>query len=122
MNTNNNLTIEHIKWGEIRVNGQIYKDIKIWNNKCKTWNWDENDTHHKPGIQIADIVEFINDVDYVILSRGYKNVLETQPQVIKYLEYKKKNFKILTTDEAVIEYNRLVNLGYKVGGLIHSTC
>ena len=118
----NNCIIENIKWGEIVVNGKKFKDIKIWNNIVKEWNWNETNTKHNPGIQIKDVTEFIDDVDIIILSKGYKNMLETKIDTINFINHKNKKLIILTTDKAVKEYNRLAELGYKIGGLIHSTC
>ena len=117
------LPIDNIKWGEIVVAGKKYKDIKIWNGQCKEWDWNETGTRHQPGIQTADLKEFINEVDYIILSRGFENKLLTTPELVNYLsDLETKRLYILPTEEAVKKYNRFAAMGYRVGALIHSTC
>lgn len=47
------LIIIKAKWGQITVNylGQIttYRDVIIWNNGSRQWDWKISDTHHSPG-------------------------------------------------------------------------
>ena len=44
-------------------------------------------TSHDPGIRIID---FIDKVDYIVLSTGFDNKLKVKIDTIKYIEYKKK--------------------------------
>jgi hypothetical protein len=110
------------------VDSKVYKDVKIVsmpNNDgsyVKEWNWLETGTRHIPGIQVGDFAEFVDKVDYVVLSKGMDEMLHTTDAAKEYLKNKNKNFVILNSRDAVAEFNRLVDLGVKVGALIHSTC
>lgn len=66
--------------------------------------------------------DFYNDVDYIVLSRGFDNKLELYRETADYFREDGKNFMFLNTKDAVEIYNFLVKKGYKVGALIHSTC
>jgi len=118
--------IKSIEWGKIIVmhngNEYQYRDAKLWPEKSKTWNWAETNTHHVPGIQVADLEEFIDDVDVVILTRGMDLELQVAPETIDYLEKINKKYHIGETKEMVQRYNQLVKEGKKVGGVFHSTC
>lgn len=122
------MKITDLSWGKTTVNGKVYKDIKIVsypNDKgsyVKEWNWNETGTRHIPGIQVGDFEEFVDKVDYVVLSKGMDNMLHTTDGAIEYLTNKSKTFVILNSKDAVAEFNRLVDLGYTVGALVHSTC
>jgi len=118
--------IKSIEWGKILVthNGSQYqyRDAKLWPEKSKVWNWGETNTHHVPGIQVADLKEFIDDVDVVILTRGMDLALQIAPETVAYLNNIKKEYHIGETKEMVQLYNKLVKEGKRVGGVFHSTC
>ncbi len=118
--------IKSICWGKIEITDKgkdtIYKDAKVWPSQAKAWDWKETGTLHVPGIQIADIKEFINDVDEVILTRGMDLVLQVPQETIKFVTDKGKKCHVGQTEEMVQLYNKLVRQGKKVGGVFHSTC
>ncbi len=118
--------IEHIKWGEIIVKNNddsiTYRDVKLWPNHSREWNWKETGTRHNPGIQIADIQEFIDKVDVVILTRGIDLVLQVPQETIDYAKQQDKEVHVGQTEKMVELYNELVTQGKKVGGVFHSTC
>lgn len=119
--------ISRIEWGKIEVNGVTYKDLKIWHSTgerfgVKEWDWSETGTRHDPGIQIADLQDFIDLVDIVILSRGMKLRLQIPTETIEYVTRQGKALIWLESTEAVEKYNEYVQLGFNVGALIHSTC
>lgn len=118
--------IEHIKWGEITVKNNddriIYRDVKLWPNHSREWDWKETGTRHNPGIQIADIEEFIDKVDIVILTRGIDLVLQVPQETIDYAKQQGKEVHVGQTEDMVKLYNELVEQGKKVGGVFHSTC
>lgn len=103
-----------------------YKDVVIWvgatQAHAKEWNWTLSNTRHRPGIQIADIEEFIDQVDEVILTRGVDSVLQVPQATIDWVRSKGKVCHVGETPEMIELYNRLVDQGKKVGGLFHSTC
>ncbi len=114
------------QWAKITVkdNGKelVYEDVKLWPGRSKKWDWTESGTHHNPGIQIADIQEFINNVDAVILTRGMNLVLQVPQATIDYAKNLGKQVYVGQTQDMVKKYNELVKQGIKVGGVFHSTC
>jgi hypothetical protein len=117
--------ILQVIWGEITTfDGSKYKDCKLKGTASSAWNWGLTNTHHSPGIQIADLEDLIDEnTTTVILSRGMNDVLKTMPETMDFLKAKGLTVHHLKTKEAVILYNTLVkDLGSSLVGLIHSTC
>ena len=116
--------IEHIEWGLIRVEGLGEgRDVKLWPGGGRGWDWAETNTHHVPGIQVADVGELIDHAaDVLVLSRGMQLVLQTCPATLRHLAALGIPVHVLETREAAATYNRLAAEGAAVGGLFHSTC
>lgn len=120
-----NPVITDAEWGQIivsyRGNKYSYRDVIIWPNGSVEWDWRNTDTHHHPGIKIADVKKLVNNgVRHVILSTGFENILEVDPNTIAWLHKNKINYSILNSADAIITYNTLKN--DSVGILLHSTC
>lgn len=98
------------------------RDLKIWPNGTKEWDWKETGTRHNPGIQPADMQEFLDDVDIVILTRGVQSVLQVPQETIDYAVAQGKVVLIGETPVMIDVYNSLIQQGKRVGGLFHSTC
>lgn len=119
--------IAHLEWGKIVVKDsdgkeKTYKDCVLSPQGSAVWNWKNTGTEHNPGIQIADLSEFIDNVDFVVLSAGMQNVLQVQRETLDFITSKRKTYYYEQTQKAVERYNLLVSEGKKVGALIHSTC
>src|SRR5947199_54297 len=71
-------------WGFVEVEGVgRLRDAKLWPGGGRAWDWNETGTHHRPGIQPADVAELLeHGPDVVVLSRGRALRLET-PQAIR---------------------------------------
>ena len=117
-------TVTELVWGKITVSDTrtLYKDCKLSPSGSTNWDWNETGTRHVPGIQVADLEEFIDDVDIVILSMGMHGVLQVMHETEVYLKQKRKTYYIFLSDKAVELYNELVTQGKRVGALIYSTC
>jgi len=113
--------IDSIEWGQIKVNEQTFKDVRLFPGGVEGWDWRKTDTHHRPGIQIADL-EGLMDADIVVLSKGFKGCLCCMDETIKHLEDAGKIVYHEETKEAVETYNSFVENESKVSALIHSTC
>jgi len=118
------MIIKSAKWGEMVLeDDSAYKDVKLYPGGHRAWDWKETGTRHRPGIQIKDIEELIeNGAEVIILSKGYDCVLLTTEEAEVYLNDNMIPYHILQTEEAVEMYNKLVEENNKVGALIHSTC
>lgn len=115
------------QWGEVKVqhdNGSMhtYRDVILYPAGSQAWDWNKTKTRHKPGIQVADLQTFINDVDVIVLSHGVEGVLDIAPNVMEYIWQSKKIVYTALTPQAIELYHELVAQGKKVGALIHSTC
>jgi hypothetical protein len=117
-------------WGKLTVYvnkmSQEFKDAKVWvgsqNAQAKEWDWKKTGTQHAPGIQPADLYEFIDQVDEVILTRGVEHVLQVPQETIDYVKSKGKECHAGQTADMIELFNTLVDQGKKVGGVFHSTC
>ncbi|MEN7551557.1 MTH938/NDUFAF3 family protein [Rapidithrix thailandica] len=117
-----NKSISSHKWGEVKVEGEVFKDVKCFPGGCKEWDWKETETRHVPGIQVTDVQELIdNGSKKIILSKGRRERLRTAIETINFLEEKGIPYHILETSQAIELYNSLVEKE-PVGGLFHSTC
>lgn len=114
--------ITHFEWGSITVGTQKFKDCRLWPQHQEEWIWDKTGTKHKPGIQVTDLSDFIDQVDIIVLSEGVDGVLQIKPETIAYLKEKKKEIHCLRTPKAIELYNKLTAQHLRVGALLHSTC
>jgi len=127
MNKHQTSHITHISWGriEVAINDQIliFKDCKVWPGGAKEWDWSLTGTHHRPGIQPADIEEILaQGVEVMVLSRGIELMLHTSPQTEQLLRSKGIDYHIEETKQAAALFNQLTQQGRRVGGIFHSTC
>ena len=85
----------------------IYADAIIWPIGHKNWDWNLSDTHHDPGIQLSNVQELVIDYEcnFVILSKGFDNILQTSNEAINWLETNKINYAILNSLDAIELYN-----------------
>lgn len=115
--------ITHLSWGTMTVDGLGNgKDFKLYPGGGRPWDWAETGTSHRPGIQLADIVELLDHgADVVVLSRGMRRELQVPKQTLDLLAARGVAFHVEETSAAVDLYNRLA-AAQQVGGLFHSTC
>ena len=116
--------INHLSWGHMDVAGLgVGKDFKLWPGGGREWDWRETNTHHKPGIQPADVQELLDrGSKTIVLSRGMLLMLQTCPETLDLLEQNQINIHVEETKAAAEVYNDLASRGEPVGGLFHSTC
>jgi hypothetical protein len=116
--------ITHIAWGEMEVkNLGRGRDMKLWPGGGREWDWRETNTHHVPGIQIADVWELLkHGARIVVLTRGMELRLQTCPETLEYLRELGVACHVEETKAAVARYNYLADRGEQVAGLFHSTC
>jgi hypothetical protein len=110
-------------WGQLAVEGLgSGRDFKLYPGGGRAWDWNETGTHHRPGIQPADVQELIDHGSKVIiLSRGRLRALQTCPETLQMLSDRGITVHVKETSAAIELYNQLA-LTEAVGGLFHSTC
>src|SRR5436190_16204557 len=111
-------------WGFVAVDGVgRLRDAKLWPGGGRTWDWNETGTHHRPGIQPADVAELLDHgPEVVVLSRGRQLRLQTCPETLALLEARGVEVVRDETGAAIETYNRLAADGRRVAALLHSTC
>jgi len=111
-------------WGFVDVEGLgRLRDAKLWPGGGRGWDWTETGTHHRPGIQPADVTELLDHhPEVVVLSRGRELRLETTSEVLSLLAEGEVEVVRDETGAAIAEYNRLAAAGHRVAALLHSTC
>jgi hypothetical protein len=111
-------------WGFVEVEGLgRLRDAKLWPGGGRGWDWNETGTHHRPGIQPADVAELLDHgADVIVLSRGRELRLETTPETLSLLTARHVEVVQDETGAAIGEYNRLAAAGRRVAALLHSTC
>jgi hypothetical protein len=122
--TNRSPRIQHVSWGRLEVEGEpeAYKDAKLFPGGSREWNWRETGTSHKPGIQIADVQELLEQGSkVVVLSRGMAQCLHVPRETLEFLEQRQIAVHVLPTQPAVAVYNKLAQTE-PVAGLFHTTC
>jgi hypothetical protein len=116
--------ITRIVWGAMEAEdvGQA-RDLKLLPGGGREWDWSETNTHHVPGILIADVRELLDEgSELIVLSRGMQLELQITPEVLQLLKELRIPVFVEETRSAVATYNRLVAQGRPAGGLFHSTC
>ncbi len=115
--------IVHISWGCVKVEGHPpFKDAKVFPGGARAWDWRKTGTHHKPGIQQADVEELIErGAVAVVLSKGIWERLQVCPETLELLAETGVEVDVLQTEAAVERFNELRE-SVPVGALIHSTC
>ena len=115
--------ITHNSWGRMDVESiGSGRDFKLYPGGGRAWDWTETGTHHRPGIQPADVGELLDHGSkVVILSRGRLLALRTCPETLQMLRDCGITYHIKETGAAVELYNQLAKTE-AVGGLFHSTC
>jgi hypothetical protein len=110
-------------WGRIEVEGLGNgKDFILYPGGGESWDWNETGTSHEGGIQRAEVQLLLDrGSEVIILSRGVNGRLSVSQEARELLDESGIDYRILRTEEAIGEYNRLAG-EKKVGGLFHSTC
>lgn len=120
--------IDHFEWGVIDVAGLgRFRDVKLWPGGGRAWDWTEHDTHHVPGIPIADVEELLeHGAELVLLSRGVDRMLQVPDATVAFLRERGVEVEVLQSEDAVARYNQLAASPLarerRVAALIHSTC
>ena len=123
MKKNSSPLILHLSWGSLDVAGHgSFRDAKVYPGGAREWDWNETSTRHIPGIQPADVEEFLGmGVKRVFLGTGTWGRLRVCPETIELLKKEGIHVSVLNTPEAVIFYNEMRDYE-QVAGLFHTTC
>jgi hypothetical protein len=115
--------ITSLSWGQVDVDGtDSYRDVKLFPDGSRAWDWRETGTQHSPGIQIADVEELVKRrVKMVVLGCGVYGRLKVLQETLDFLKKHDVQVEVFKTKQAVEYYNKQ-RLKVPVGALIHTTC
>lgn len=130
------MSIKYISWGKLEVTAddvdeipKPFKDVKVWSvdgigsKGNRIWDWTETNTHHRPGVQVADIQELVESgSEVIVISNGVEGVLKIKQETLDYLKEQDIPCVVGKTLEVIKVFNQLECLGVAVGGVFHSTC
>lgn len=111
-------------FGEVMVNGRAYGDVLVIADQVKLRDearLEKIGGHHLVGPWEADEL-LSNRPEVVIIGNGTAGVLRAGLAIKERCQKAKVELVILTTPQAIREYNALVKMGKKVNALIHVTC
>ncbi len=112
--------IDYYDFGEIVINGKVYRQDVIITPKEIISDWWRIEGHR---LQLADLQQVLNiNFDVLIVGTGYNGLMKVDPEVIE--EFKRRGIEVIihTTKKAVEKYNEMVDKGKKVVGAFHLTC
>ena len=115
--------ITSLSWGRVVVDeNKSYRDVKLFPDGSRGWDWRETGTQHTPGIQIADVQELLeHGAEMIILGCGVYGRLKVMQETRDYLKKHGIPVEICPTKQAVEYYNEH-RLKVPLGALIHTTC
>lgn len=119
------VSFDSSSFGEVVINGRSYGDVLVVGNQVEERNDPRLERELGSDHLVGDweVKELLsNDPEVVIIGSGVSGVLRVQPQIREQFKKVKVELVVLTTPQAIEEYNSLVSMGKKVNALIHSTC
>ncbi len=115
--------VTEASWGRIVVDGETWKDAKLWPGGGRAWDWTEAGTSHGAGIQPADVTELLDHgAVHVVLSLGRQERLGVHADTVALLDDRGVTYDRLETGAAIARYEELRRAGTRVGALLHTTC
>ncbi len=94
--------VTNSRWGAIEVGTETFRDAKLSPDGAAEWDWRATNTHHVPGIQIADVAELVHlGSTIVILSRGFELVLQVPQATIDWLAERNITYEVRPRDRAL---------------------
>jgi len=117
--------IEKVSWAKAKINGQTYHQALIIGEKALERDKDKLENLFGTTHEIGDWEQkelMSNEPDVILIASGWQGVLKVKEDFQKKLEKKGIELKVVLTGNFPREYQRLINEGKKVNGLIHTTC
>lgn len=113
-----------LEWGRVEVEGLgVCKDVKLWPGGGRAWDWNETDTRHRPGVQLADCTELVeHGATTIVIGTGMNDALGVAPETAVGLGKRGIAVEAAPTPTAIARYRELRAASDAVGALIHSTC
>ncbi len=117
--------IEKVSWGKVKVNGQIYHQVLIIDEKVLARDKEKLENLFGTTHQIAawEQKELLSGKpDIILIASGWNGVLKVDEKFKNQIAKLGIEFKVVLTPKIIDEYSRLVSEGKRVNCLIHTTC
>lgn len=112
------MKIESYEFGEIIINGKVYRSDLIILGDRIIENWWREEGHLLQIVDLFEVFEFKPQV--LIIGTGASGLMKVSEKVIKKLQEEKIEYFILKTKDAVKNFNEIENR--KKAGAFHLTC
>ena len=117
--------IDSVGWAEVVIGGRKYFQALVVGGKAVPRDHEKLEqlfgtTHVIPDWEQERLLE--GNPEVIIIGNGWNSVLKVSEEAKRKFEEAGVEVKVLDTQRAVEEYNRLVDEGKKVNALIHTTC
>jgi hypothetical protein len=117
--------IDKLSWGKVKVDGQDYHQVLLVGEKIIPREVDKlhqlfGTTHKIDAWEKKALLSGKPEV--MIVASGWNGALKVDEEFKKACQKRGVDLRILLSQAAIKEYNRLVSEGKKVNALIHTTC
>ncbi len=114
----NGLIIDSYSFGSIMIDGEEYKDVKIYDGKVILWR-----SIKRHAVTVDDLVEIVEtEPEVLVIGTGYSSQVEVDQEAEEFLRENNIDYVIENTNEAYKSYNGFVEEGKDVAAILHSTC
>jgi hypothetical protein len=117
--------IDKLSWGKVKVDGQDYHQVLLVGGKTTPRDVNKLKKLFKTTHQIGDwerkkLLE--NKPEMIIIASGWDGALKVDENFKQTCQKAGVELRVLLSQKAVAEYNRLVAEGRNINALIHTTC
>lgn len=119
------IRINKVSWGKVKVNQQLYHQALIVDQQVQerdSFNLRQlfGTTHRISPEEQKQLLS--QSPGIILIASGWNGVLKVSPEFKDRIKQKGIALKVVLTPKAVKEYNQLVEQGWRVNALIHTTC
>lgn len=117
--------IDKLSWAKIKVDGKDYHQVLLVGDKVIPRDVNKlnklfGTTHGIGNWEKEELLS--NKPEIIIIGNGWSGVLKVEEEFKEKCKKAGIDLRILLTQSAVAEYNRLIEKKKKVNALIHTTC
>lgn len=117
--------IDKLSWAKIKVDGKDYHQVLLVGDEVIPRDVNKLESLFGTTHQIGDWEKeklLSNQPEIIVIGNGWNGVLKVDEEFKAKCAKAGVALRILLTQPAVAEYNRLIEKGRKVNALIHTTC
>ncbi|OQB44536.1 MAG: hypothetical protein BWY03_00058 [Parcubacteria group bacterium ADurb.Bin159] len=112
--------IEDYSFGQIKIDGKIYKEDVEIDGKGEIRSWWRKESHFIDENDIENA--FKENPQAIIIGTGAWGVAKVSPEIKNKAKEKQINLIVDKTGKAIKKYNKLQEEGKRITGFFHLTC